>query len=409
MVAFAALAEASASAEGELARTPIAHLLVYALDQALTGALFLSPPEGAEHVVRLVRGVPVKVRPGDRWALLGEMLIEAGAIDAATLEAALATQGLLGDVLLLAGRVERDALERVAEAQFVRRMVRLFALPGATGYRYFDGHDALAEYGAGPACVDALALIWAGLRAHGEASTLLESTVARLGEAPLRLHPAATVARFGLDAEEEQVCEILKECPLTLAELGEASSPEAALRLAYALTITRQLDLGADSLPLGADPGFEDARAAAPSTAVARMILRSTVHRAGAAAPDLPGDGERRTPSVAGPRRARDRAAGRGLRRRAPSRDEAAGAGAIPPAHDAAHDAAADPLPGPPAVPASEPSILEPPGEPACEPSTETPAGAPESGVVAVARAPADLEQDVLPELDPLAGQSRRS
>src|ERR1700722_8021923 len=101
MVTFAVMAEASATAEGELARTPLAHLFVYALDRRLTGAMFLAPPGGAEHVVRFARGVPVKVRPGDRHALLGQLLVEAGAIDEKTLEAALATQGLLGDVLLL--------------------------------------------------------------------------------------------------------------------------------------------------------------------------------------------------------------------------------------------------------------------------------------------------------------------
>src|SRR6185436_7589488 len=102
MVTFATMEEASATAEGELGRQPLAHLLVYALDHRLTGALFLTTADSTEHVVRLSRGVPVKVRPGDRFALLGEMLVEAGAIDQKTLDGALATPGLLGDVLLLA-------------------------------------------------------------------------------------------------------------------------------------------------------------------------------------------------------------------------------------------------------------------------------------------------------------------
>jgi hypothetical protein len=296
VVTSATMAEALPTAQGELARSPLAHVLVYALDQQLTGALFLRPPDGDEHVVRLARGAPVKVRPGDRHALLGELLVEAGAIDQATLDAALetalATRALLGDVLLLAGRVDQGALEKVAESQFVRRMVRLFSLPPETTYRYYDGDDALADYGAGPACVDPLALIWAGLREHGEASTMLDGTLARLGAAPLGLHAAATVSRFRLDAHEEQLCEILKDCPLTLPELAEASSPEAARRLAYGLAIMRQLDLGAGSHPLGAEAAPESAVASA-SRAFARMALRSTVHREGAAAPDLPGDGER--------------------------------------------------------------------------------------------------------------------
>ena len=325
MIISVTMAEASATAEGELARTPLAHLLVYALDRRLTGAMFLATPDASETVIRLVRGVPVKVRPADRFALLGEMLIEAGAIDEATLQGALATQGLLGDVLLLAGRIERDVLEKVAEAQFVRRMVRLFSLPAGTVYRYHDGHDELAEHGGDPASVDPLALIWAGLREHGEASTMMDATLARLGEAALRLHPATSVTRFGLDAVEATMVEALATGPLSLAELGDAFTPEAARRLAYALAITRQIELGTGLMPAGLDSGppssMRPVSSVAPSTppaarlsgtmgatanpaaatAVARMALRSTVHRLGAAAPDAPGDGER------APRRIREK------------------------------------------------------------------------------------------------------
>ena len=299
----------AATAEGDLERTPFAHLLVYVLDKKLTGALILAPPEGPEHVVRLVRGVPVKVRPGDRHALLGEMLVEAGLIDDKTLEGALATPGLLGDILLLSGRIERDALEQVAEAQFVRRMVRLFSLPPATVYRYYDERDDLADYGGDPSCVDPLALMWAGIRAHGDASTMIEGTLARLGDADIKLHPAATVSRFGLDDEEDQLFAVLRDCPLSLAELTEASSPDVARRFVYALAITRQLSAGGTGpLPLGADPGpVSSGRTGtltpASGSQLARMNLRSTVHRQGAAAPDLPGDGERSFIS----RRLRDR------------------------------------------------------------------------------------------------------
>ncbi len=310
MVTFAAMAEASATAEGELARTPLAHLFVYALDRRLTGAMFLSSPSGVEHVVRFARGVPVKIRPGDRHALLGQMLVDAGAIDEKTLEAALATQGLLGDVLLLAGRVERDALEKVAEDQFRRRMVRLFALPPETAYRYYDGHEELAEYGGDPANIDPLALLWSGLRTHGEVSAMMEGTLARLGETPLRLHPAATVARFGLEPEETKLLDELGARPVTLAELCAASFPGMARRLAYALAITRQVELGTGLLPLGAE--IQAARGA-PATAVARMALRSTVHRLGSTPPrPTPGGRRRRRASVVafpGRRRTGDRAA----------------------------------------------------------------------------------------------------
>jgi hypothetical protein len=301
--------EVSASAEGELGRTPLAHVLVYALDKRLTGALFLSPHDAAEHVVRLVRGVPVKVRPGDRHSLLGEMLVAANAIDQATLEAALSTNGLLGDVLVLAGRVDRDVLESLAEQQFVRRMVRLFVLPPDTRYRYTDGSDELADYGGDAATVDPIELIWQGIRAHGEVSTKLGETLSRIATLPLPLHPQNTVFRFGATAPETEVIELLEAHPATLEELLglDLAPPEIVCRLVYALVITRQLDLGTGATPLGTvDSGRPKSSSppprsspipgpppAAAATAVARLQLRSTVHRVGAAAPDQPGDGER--------------------------------------------------------------------------------------------------------------------
>lgn len=284
-----------ATAEGDLARTPIGHLLVYALDRRLTGALSFCTPEGVEHVVQLDRGVAVKIRPGDRYALLGEMLIEAGAIDPGTLEGALTTKGLLGDVLVLAGRVDRDVLERVAAEQFRRRMVRLFSLPKEVKYRYWEGQEALGEYGGGPASVDPLALLWAGMRAHGDASTMLAGTLALLGDAAMRLHPLATTARFGLTEAEEKVVVELREAPTPMSRLlAAAYLPEETLRrLCYTLLITRQIELGTGTLPVGAN----DVTRTPPAgmAVVAKMQLRPTVHRVGAAAPDPPGDGERPT------------------------------------------------------------------------------------------------------------------
>jgi hypothetical protein len=280
-----------ATAEGDLGRTPLGHLLVYALDQQLTGAFFFREPSGATHVVQIARGAAVKVRPGERFALLGEMLVEANAVSAATVEEALATTGLLGDVLMLAGRVDRDVLEGVAEQQFVRRMVQLFRMPRETTYRYHDGDEALVEYGGGPAEVDPLALLWSGMRAHGDASLLMMPTLMLLGDAAMRLHPLATTTRFGLTDAEARVIREMEAGPTPMSHLlASGFVPEETLRkLCYTLLITRQIELGTGTLPVGA----EETRGGA--TAVAKMHLRPTAHRVGAAAPDPPGDGERTT------------------------------------------------------------------------------------------------------------------
>ena len=286
-----------ATAEGDLARTPFAHLLVYAVDRRLTGALFLCEPAAAdgssvEHVVRFARGTPVKVRPGDGYALLGELLVEQGALSRETLEEALATKGLLGDVLMLAGCVDRDQLEETCQAQFRKRMTRLFTLPAETTFRYYDGHVELLDYGGEPSTSDALAVLWAGLRAHGGMADVVDATLARLGDLPLRIHPQATVARLGLADDEARVVEHLRASAEGLTMIAERRLLpfERLCRLVYALTITRQLDIGASAPPVGA---IDTPR----STTFARLQLKPTSHRLGSAAPDAPGDGERGTVS----------------------------------------------------------------------------------------------------------------
>src|SRR5512132_1845787 len=285
-----------AMAEGDLARTPLAHLLVYAVDRRLTGALFLCDSSAGtaapvEHVVRFSRGTPVKVRPGDGFSRLGEMLIERGALKQETLTKALATQGLRGDGLLLAGCVDRDRLEETCETQFQRRMTRLFTLPPETTFRYCDGHTELLDYGSEPADVDALAILWAGIKAHGGRRAVINATLGRLGDLPLRLHPQTTVTRLGLAPDEARLIEHLHAHPEALRALAARNflPTEMLRRFLYALAITRQLDLGASAGPVGA----ADASPRSTSTTVARVQLKPTTHRQGAAAPDAPGDGER--------------------------------------------------------------------------------------------------------------------
>jgi len=290
-------ADLPATAEGNLERTPTAHLLVYAVDQRLTGEFVFLEPSGIEHVVMLSDGAPVKIRSTDRYARLGEMLIEAGAIDEATLRDALATQGLLGDVLLLAGRVEHDVLERVATEQFVRRMVRLFGLPPQTTFRYYNGRASLRNGADPPSRVDPLAILWAGLRQHGAARSLIQSALSMIDEPRVRLHPRATIERLSLGEDEVRAIEIIKSChdPLHSLRFSGLLSEEELGRLAYALMITRQIEIGANTTPVGVSDGIRDAKAPSSGVALARLRLRSASYREGAAAPDPPGDGERRS------------------------------------------------------------------------------------------------------------------
>lgn len=360
----ATMEQTSASAEGGIARIPFAHLLVYALDKRLSGALFLTQADGVEHAVRFVCGAPVKVRAGDRYSLLGEMLVEAGAIDSATLAQALGAHGLLGDVLLLAERIDRGTLERIAREQFARRMARLFELPTDTTFRYYDGHTGLDNYGGDPAMVDPLETLWSGLRLHGDVSTGMAGALSWLGDTPLRLHASSTVARFGLRDQENDLLDLLQAHPATCAELVglELAPPALTRRFVYALSLTRQLDFGHGASPVGAADSARNPSSSSPpssgrnvagQTAVARLQLRSTVHRVGAAAPDLPGDGERRTSLSPGNQR----------RKAQPPVAESASEPPHAPDSDPAPISAVTPMPG------AHPPVL--PDAPATPPPTE--------------------------------------
>lgn len=289
---------------GELESTPLAHFLVYAIDRRLTGALFLDEPSGMQHVVSFSRGAPVKVRPGDGYALLGQLLVDAGAITEGTLEGALSMRGLLGDALLVGGCVDLDTLESVATAQFIKRMVRLFGCPPATKLTYIEGHAELDEWGGKPASVDPLALLWAGLREHAGCSTMMEGTLARLGDTPVRVHPAAVLDRFDFAPQElSAVTQLLDLSPPLSDLIASGVAPAETLRrLVYMLFITRHLDLGHDTMPVGVVEEPVPSAAYMSSSmgfALGRVQLRTVAHRVGAAAPDPPGDGE---PSISSSR-----------------------------------------------------------------------------------------------------------
>jgi hypothetical protein len=277
-----------ATAEGDLRRTPLPHLLVYMADRRLTGALFLRDPEGTEHAIRFEWGSPVRVWPGDGYALFGELLVEQGVVSRDVVDNALATKGLLGDVLILTGHADGETLERVALLQHERRIAHLFGLPEATSYSYFDGHNALAE-GAGPPCRgDVLRIIIAGLRAHPRACMSIARLMEKLNDVRLRMHHDAALDRFGWNEQEAKVAATVQRDRPTIVDLlaSDVADTDTIRRVVYVLLLTRHLELGQRLPPLGVEE-------TPPLVALGRVHLTPAMHREGAAAPDPSGDGER--------------------------------------------------------------------------------------------------------------------
>lgn len=286
------------TAEGDLGRTPFAHLLVYAADQQLTGALFLHAPDGTMHSVRLEAGRPAKVQMGDGFARLGKLLIDAGIIDQTTHDLPRVVPGLIGDSHVARGHITRENLDQWIERQFFVRMTRLFNLPPATRYAYFADMNEIVDDGAPLSTVHPLAVIWAGIREHATASAMMSTVLERIGDAPLRVHTRASLERLQLTDAERSILKRLRENPPSLRGLVKENLAEESLvrQMIYGLVILRFVDFGTEALPLfpEKEPTPETT---ASNVALARIKLQQTMPRRFiAAAPDDVGDGERIRP-----------------------------------------------------------------------------------------------------------------
>lgn len=286
------------TAEGDLGRTPFAHLLVYAADQQLTGALFLHVPGGVMHSVRLESGRPVKVQMGDAWARLGQLMLEACIIDQETHDLPRIVPGLIGESLVAGGHISREALDKMVERQFFVRMTRLFGLPPTTRYAYFDDMHEIIDDGAPSSKVHPLALIWAGLREHAAASVMMSHVLERIDNIPLRLHRLAGVERLQLTQPERTVLDRLRETPLTLRTLVETIPADEHLmhRMIYGLVILRFFDFGNEALPLFPEKATIPPATPAPVNLARIQLQQTTARRFTGAAPDDVGDGERIRP-----------------------------------------------------------------------------------------------------------------
>ncbi len=283
------------TAEGDLTGTPFAHLVVYALERKLTGTLFLEESEQQIHTLTFVRGSPAKCRPGDDFAPLGRLLIDEGLVDESVLEAALSADGLLhqggllGDMLVMAGHIEAEVLDTVLERQFRLRFIRMFALAGATKYRWYENHDELAEWGADPTRTDPFELLWAGLEQHGENASSFEPTITALrADQLLAIHAQAPLERLGLEGLGSEAVELLLLEPMSFAELCslEVVPIELCQRVVYTMLLLRFFELGRGALPIGVvEKG--------PTTLARVQLKQSAQNRLVAAAEDESGDGER--------------------------------------------------------------------------------------------------------------------
>jgi curved DNA-binding protein CbpA len=279
--------ELVATATGALSKTPLANLLVYCLDRALTGTLVLEGPNQARHAIFFNAGSPAKAKTGDDHAFLGQVLLDLGLIDQAAHDRTLAELGSRpgvkhGQLLMEIGKLDQASLLAGLRAQLERKVLHLFELPDESAYAFYDGKNLLEGWGGREISpVDALPLVAAGVRSRPN-DPRVDATLGQLGASPLRLHVAGEFKRFRLPERARGVVDLLRVKPLTMAELLDAGlGPERDVKLAvYTFLITRHLDMGSGKPPVGVTP--QDAESSSISSsqnpersALGRVKLRT--------------------------------------------------------------------------------------------------------------------------------------
>ncbi len=242
-------------AEGTFARTPLVHLLVYILDQRLTGTATFYPPDGLSHDVYFEEGVAAKIRTGAMIWPLDRVLVNLRLADEARLGEALfeisRRKMLLGRYIVAKGLCSREDVMRALRVQLVHKLVSLCDLPPETRYAFYSPDNLIASYG-GPELLrsEPLATVLATVRAS-TSHPATEATLARIAHVSLGFVPQADVTRFDFSREEVAVCDLLRAKRMRWTELITAGvAPEHVVkRTIYALVITRYLDLGATQKP----------------------------------------------------------------------------------------------------------------------------------------------------------------
>ncbi|MEO7329896.1 MAG: DnaJ domain-containing protein, partial [Minicystis sp.] len=252
-------AELVPTAEGSFTKTPLVNLLIYMLDQRLTGTTVIRAPDGLNHEIFFHDGAPSKVRTGAMASPLDRILLELGLLDETTLRGTLMEvskkQILHGRLLVMKGLLDREKIISALRTQVLRKVTFLAELPDDTTYAYYEGVNFLGSYG-GPELTpcEPLASIMAGIRLRAS-DPRVDATLLRIASRPLGLHADADMRRFELQRDEKAVVDLLRARKMTLAELLDAGvAQERVVRLTiYALAMTRHLDLGVPGrAPVGA-------------------------------------------------------------------------------------------------------------------------------------------------------------
>jgi tetratricopeptide (TPR) repeat protein len=236
--------------QGTLRQTPLAELLVRALDERLEGTLVLQLPGGPKHAVLFLGGAPAKARPASEMASLAEVVRGLGLVDGDVLSqaerASVETKEPLENRLAVEGGLDATSLFVVLREHLTRQVLALCDLPGDTAFGLYQA-NYLASFGPLPQWrVKPLPLVWRALASRlppDRRRNVLEA----LGAHELKLRFESPVSRYHLTPDEQNVVDFLKIKGQTLRELEGAGvgSEDLVRRVVSALFLSRQLEVSA--------------------------------------------------------------------------------------------------------------------------------------------------------------------
>ncbi|MBX3189304.1 MAG: hypothetical protein KF819_19930 [Labilithrix sp.] len=233
------------TARGNLASTPLPHVLVYMLDHSLTGTVSFEGGPG-EDAIYFVAGVPTKIRLHEPIALLGQILVHGGVLEPKAVDQAVEGARrlgiLLGEYLVGHDLVSRESLSWALEAQLLNKIAHLANLAPEITYSYYRDSDMLEGWGGGDVGVgSALNPILASVRNWLDRARI-RATLNRIGKHPLVVHEDANLTNLALIQEEEMTLDLIRAESMTLAQLfkRKVADEEVVSSLVYSLAVTRQ-------------------------------------------------------------------------------------------------------------------------------------------------------------------------
>ncbi len=279
---------------GSLEHTPLAHLLVTALDRRATGTLVLEEPSGKRHGLYFEAGLPRKVKTSEPVIHLGELLLQGGAISRPTYEATLAraraSRRLHGQVLLSERLIEPYTLRSALSEQLCRHVTWLFERPLQTQFGFFDRENLLRDWGAAESVrVNTMALIWRGVGEHLSTDQVY-GIVNALGNARIALREDAPIDDFHFRGRARIIVDVLRGGAHQVESLMRSglATPEESSRVLCALLLTRSLALGVPSLPPAGSDATEEAAHARRSASWTFVFPLSGASVPGVEAPMTP-------------------------------------------------------------------------------------------------------------------------